>query len=165
VSARLVARAGMYAALYAALTLAPGLSGLAYGQVQFRVSEGLLAFAAADVAAVPGLALGTALANIGSPLGPVDVFYGAALTLTAALGMWWVGPKLWALALPVIVNGLGVPVELALVLDFPYWLSVGFVVLGEAVVMGTFGVALLMVARRYGTVLGLQPRRRPRLPG
>jgi uncharacterized membrane protein len=165
VSARLVARAGMYAALYAALTLAPGLSGLAYGQVQFRVSEGLLAFAAADVAAVPGLALGTALANIGSPLGPVDVFYGAALTLIAALGMWWVGPKLWALALPVIVNGLGVPVELALVLDLPYWPSVGFVVLGEAVVMGTLGVALLMVARRYGAVLGLQPRRGPRLPG
>jgi uncharacterized membrane protein len=165
VNARLLARAGTYAALYAALTLAPGLSGLAYGQVQFRVSEGLLAFAAADVAAVPGLALGTALANIGSPLGPVDIFYGAALTLIAALGMWWIGPKPWALALPVLVNGLGVPVELVLVLDLPYWPSVGFVALGEGVVMATLGAALLLVTRRYGAVLGLQPRRDPQLPG
>ncbi len=159
-NARLLARAGMYAALYAALTLAPGLSELAYGQVQFRVSEGLMAFAAADVAAVPGLALGTALANIGSPMGLVDVSYGAALTLVAALGMWWIGPRPWALTLPVVVNGLGVPVELTLLQDLPYWPSVGFVALGEVVVMATVGAALLLVTRRYGAVLGLQPRRR-----
>jgi uncharacterized membrane protein len=154
----------MYAALYAALTVAPGLNALAYGQVQFRVSEGLLAFAAADVAAVPGLAVGTALANIFSPMGLIDVFYGAALTLMAALGMWWAGPRPWALVLPVAVNGLGVPVELALVLGLPYWPSVGFVTLGEAAVMATVGSALLLVARRYGVVLGLQPRRAPRPP-
>jgi uncharacterized membrane protein len=159
-SVRLLARGGLYAALYAVLTLAPGLSELAYGQVQFRVSEGLLVFATADVAAVPGLAVGTALANIGSPMGIVDVFYGAALTLVAALGMWWTGPKPWALAMPVVVNGLGVPIELALVLDLPYWPSVGFVAFGEAAVMATLGGALLVVVRRYGEVLGLQPRRR-----
>jgi uncharacterized membrane protein len=159
-SVRLLARGGLYAALYAVLTLAPGLSELAYGQVQFRVSEGLLVFATADFAAVPGLAVGTALANLGSPMGMVDVFYGAALTLVAALGMWWIGPRPWALAVPVLVNGLGVPVELALVLDLPYWPSVGFVALGEAVVMATVGGSLLMVVRRYGDALGLQPRRR-----
>ena len=155
----------MYAALYAALTLAPGLSALAYGQVQFRISEGLLAFAAADVAAVPGLAIGTALANIGSPMGLVDVFYGGALTLVAALGMWWVGPRPWAFALPVIVNGLGVPVELALMLDLPFWPSVGFVALGEAVVMATVGAMLLLVTRRYGDVLDLRTRRDSRRCG
>jgi uncharacterized membrane protein len=159
-SVRLLVRGGLYAALYAVLTLAPGLSELAYGQVQFRVSEGLLVFATADFAAVPGLAVGTALANLGSPMGMVDVFYGAALTLVAALGMWWIGPRPWALAVPVLVNGLGVPVELALVLDLPYWPSVGFVALGEAVVMATVGGSLLMVVRRYGDALGLQPRRR-----
>jgi uncharacterized membrane protein len=159
-SVRLLARGGLYAALYAVLTLAPGLSELAYGQVQFRVSEGLLVFATADFAAVPGLAVGTALANLGSPMGMVDVFYGAALTLVAALGMWWIGPRPWALAVPALVNGLGVPVELALVLDLPYWPSVGFVALGEAVVMATVGGSLLMVVRRYGDALGLQPRRR-----
>ncbi len=158
-SARLLARAAVYAALYVALTLTPGLSSIAYGQVQFRVSEGLLAFAAADVAALPGLAVGTALANLASPLGLIDVVYGAALTLVAALGMWAIGPRPWALVVPVVVNGLGVPVELALVLDLPYWPSVAFVALGEAAVMASIGAALLMVVRRYGDVLGLKPRR------
>lgn len=158
-SARLLARAATYAALYVVLTLAPGLSSIAYGQVQFRVSEGLLVFAAADAAALPGLVVGTALANLASPLGMVDVVYGAALTLVAAFGMWSIGPRPWALAVPVVVNGLGVPVELALVLDLPYWPSVAFVTLGEAAVMATFGGVLLVVVRRYGPVLGLRPRR------
>jgi uncharacterized membrane protein len=154
-----VARAAVYAALYVALTLTPGLNAIAYGQVQFRVSEGLMAFAAADGAALPGLAIGTALANLASPLGLVDVLYGAGLTLVAGFGMWRLGPKPLALAVPVVVNGLGVPVELALVLDLPYWPSVAFVTLGEAVVMGTLGAAMLVVVRRYGTALGLRPRR------
>ena len=37
-SARLLVRAALSAALYAALTWAPGLNTLSYGQVQFRVS-------------------------------------------------------------------------------------------------------------------------------
>ena len=41
-------RAAVYAALYAVLTLAPGLNALAYGQVQFRVSEALMIFACFD---------------------------------------------------------------------------------------------------------------------
>lgn len=158
-SVRTLARAAVYAALYAALTLAPGLNSLAYGQVQFRVSEGLMAFAAADVAALPGLAVGTALANLGSPMGLIDVVYGAMLTLVAAVGMWWIGPRWWALALPVVVNGFGVPVELATVLHLPYWPSVAFVALGEAVVMASFGAVMLVIARRYGPALGLEPRR------
>ena len=158
-SARTLARAAIYAALYAALTLAPGLSGFAYGQVQFRVSEGLMAFAAADVAAIPGLAIGTAIANIGSPLGPLDIVYGALLTLVAAIAMWRIGPRWWSLGLPVVVNGLGVPVELALVAHLPYWPSVAFVALGEAAVMATFGAVMLVIARRYGPALGLRPRR------
>jgi hypothetical protein len=107
-SSRRLARASLYAAVYAALTLAPGLSSLAYGQVQFRVSESLLAFACFDAAAVPGLAVGTALGNIASPMGIVDVVAGSLLTLFAAALMWRLGAHLPTLAMPVVVNGLGV---------------------------------------------------------
>jgi uncharacterized membrane protein len=163
---RLLARAAVYAALYAALTLAPGLSSIAYGQVQFRVSEALLAFACLDVAAVPGLTVGTALANIGSPMGMPDVIFGAALTLLAATLMWYMGPKLVALVVPALVNGFGVAAELALLLDLPYWPSVGYVALGEACVMATAGAVLFVVVRRQAPVLGLVPRRaRGRVPG
>jgi len=68
VTSRYLVRAALYAALYAVLTLAPGLNALAYGQVQFRVSEALMVFACVDPAAVPGLTLGTALGNLGSPM-------------------------------------------------------------------------------------------------
>ena len=75
-SSRFLVRAAVYAALYAALTLAPGLNALAYGEVQFRVSEALMVFACFDPAAVLGLTVGTAIGNLGSPMMPVDVVVG-----------------------------------------------------------------------------------------
>ncbi len=154
---RFIARGGIYAAAYAGLTLVPGLNSLAYGQVQFRVSEGLLPLATVDPAAVAGLTLGTAIANIGSPMGLVDVVFGALLTLLATLIMFRVGPRVRALAAPIVVNGLGVPVELALVLHLPYWLSVLAVTAGEAAVMFTLGMIVLRLVRSGA----LWPRGRP----
>jgi uncharacterized membrane protein len=158
---RLIARSGIYAAAYAGLTLVPGLNSLAYGQVQFRVSEGLLPFATVDPAAVVGFTLGTALANIASPMGLVDVVYGSLLTLLAAVVMFRIGPRVRALAAPIVVNGIGVPVELALVLHLPFWLSVLAVTAGEAAVMLTLGMIVLRFVRS-GV---LWPRGRPPVRG
>lgn len=155
ITTRLLVRAAVYAVAYAALTLAPGLQVLAYGPVQFRVAEALTVFACVDPAAVVGLTLGTALGNVASPMALVDVPVGAALTLLATLVMYRIGPRAAALAAPVAVNGLGVPVMLALVLDVPYWYGVVFVALGEAVVMGTLGLGLLVLVRERGGLLGL----------
>jgi len=147
-------RAAVYAALYAALTLAPGLNAFAYGEVQFRVAEALMVFACFDPAAVLGLTLGTAIGNLGSPMMPVDVVVGAALTLASAALMYVIGPRVVALAMPVIVNAFGVAAMLALVLDLPYWASVVWVGIGEAVVLFTLGLALLLVVRRRREVFG-----------
>ena len=154
-SSRFLVRAAVYAALYAVLTLAPGLNALAYGQVQFRVAEALLVFACFDPAAVVGLTVGTAIGNLGSPMMPVDVIVGAALTLLAAALMYVVGPRIVALAAPVVVNGLGVAAMLALLLDLPYWPSVAWVGVGEAAVMFTLGLALLVVVRRHKDLFGI----------
>jgi uncharacterized membrane protein len=155
VSARLLARAAIYAALYAALTLAPGLNALAYGQVQFRLSEALLVFACVDPAAVVGLTVGTALGNVNSSLGPADIVVGALLTLVAALFMHRIGPHWWALAVPVVVNGLGVAAELTLLLHLPYWVSAAWVAAGEAAVMATGGALLLVLIKRHAALFGL----------
>jgi uncharacterized membrane protein len=154
-TSRFLVRAAVYAALYAALTLAPGLSALAYGQVQFRLSEALLVFACLDPAAVLGLTVGTAIGNLGSPMMPVDVVAGAALTLVAAALMYVIGPRVGALALPVVVNGLGVGAMLALVLGLPYWASAAWVAAGEAAVMFTLGLALLLAVRRHRDLFGI----------
>jgi uncharacterized membrane protein len=154
-TSRLLVRAALYAALYAVLTLAPGLNALAYGQVQFRVSEALLVFACFDPAAVLGLTVGTAIGNLGSPMMPVDVVAGAALTLVAAGLMRLIGPRVVALSVPVVVNGLGVAAMLALLLDLPYWASAAWVGIGEAVVMFTAGLALLIVVRSRRDLFGM----------
>jgi uncharacterized membrane protein len=153
VSARLLARAAAYAALYAVLALAPGLNALAYGQVQFRLAEGLLVFACVDPAAVAGVTVGTAIANLASPLGVVDVVVGTLLTLTAAGGMYLLGPRLVALTVPVVVNALGVGAMLAGLQDLPFWASAAWVGAGEAAVMATAGLALLLLVRRRGDLL------------
>ncbi len=148
-NARFLARGALYAAMYAALTLAPGLNALSYGQVQFRLSEGLLVFACVDPAAVPGLTVGTALGNLGSPMLVVDVVIGSLLTLVAVALMARIGPSFWALIVPVVVNGFGVAAMLAVVLKLPFWASVVWVGAGEAAVMATAGAALMVLVRRH----------------
>lgn len=155
-NARFLTRAALFAALYAVLTLAPGLSAMAYGPVQFRLSEGLMAFATVDPAAVPGLTVGTALGNLGSPMLVVDVLFGSLLTLVAAEAMRRIGPRYVALVAPVVVNGLGVAAELALVLHLPFWSSALWVGAGEAAVMASAGAALLYVLRRRAELFGIR---------
>jgi len=167
VSTRLLVRGSVYATAYVVLTLVAGAFGLASGQIQFRISEALLPFACVDPAAVVGFTVGTALANFfTSTMGPFDVAFGSLLTLAATLVMWWVGSRaLWhwapavvALAAPVVINGFGVGAELALILHLPFWPSVGFVALGEAVVLFTGGLLVLGLIRSHGAALGLPAR-------
>jgi uncharacterized membrane protein len=153
-SSRFLVRAAVYAALYAALTLAPGLNALAYGELQFRVAEALMVFACFDPAAVLGLTVGTAIGNVGSPMMPVDVVVGSTLTLVAAAVMHLIGPRVIALAAPVVFNAFGVAAMLALVLDLPFWASVAWVGIGEAAVLFTLGLALLLVVRRHTELFG-----------
>lgn len=154
-SSRFLVRAAVYAALYAALTLAPGLNALAYGEVQFRVAEALMVFACFDPAAVIGLSVGTAIGNLGSPMMPVDTVVGALLTLVAGGIMYVIGPRVAALAAPVVVNAFGVAGMLALILHLPYWASVLWVGIGEATVLFTLGLALLLLVRRNRELFGL----------
>lgn len=154
-NSRFLVRAAVYAALYAVLTLAPGLNALAYGPVQFRVSEALMVFACFDPAAVVGLAVGCAIANLGSPMMPVDTVVGPLLTLAAGGVMYAVGPRVVALAAPVVVNAFGVAGMLAIILDLPYWASVLWVGIGEAAVLFTLGLALLFAVRRHRELFGL----------
>ncbi len=154
-TSRFLVRAALYAALYAVLTLAPGLNAIAYGEVQFRLAEALLVFACFDPAAVVGLTVGTGIGNLGSPMMPLDVVVGSSLTLIAAAAMHALGPRVIALALPVVVNGLGVAAMLALLLGLPYWASAAWVGLGEAAVLFTAGLALLFVVRRHRDLFGI----------
>ncbi|MDR1805887.1 MAG: QueT transporter family protein [Clostridium sp.] len=84
-----LAQAAIIAALYTALTIAAASVNLAYGAVQFRFSEALTILPALTAAAIPGLTVGCLLSNwIGVSMGltgPVDILFGTAATLLAAI--------------------------------------------------------------------------------
>lgn len=58
-------QAALIAAIYAALTYA--VAPLSFGATQFRISEALTVLPVFTPAAIPGLAVGCIIANIGSP--------------------------------------------------------------------------------------------------
>lgn len=121
-----IARAGVIAATYAACTLVTVLflGNLAWGPIQFRVSEALCALALITPAAIPGLTLGCAIANIANivlsgtgALGLLDVVFGSLATFLGALFTWKMRKHpLVALAGPVLANALIVPAYLPILL-------------------------------------------------
>lgn len=172
-----IVRVAVIAAAYAALTLIAllFLGSLARGPVQFRVSEALCVLALFTPEAIPGLALGCAIANVANivlsgtgMLGMLDVVFG---TLATALGAWftWRNRRHPALALlgPVIANALIVPAYLPLMLQgigfytipftnialdgaYPAMYLFGLVATGagEAVVMYVLGLPLFRALSR-----------------
>ena len=121
-----IAPAGVIAAVYAACTLVTMLflGNLAWGPIQFRISEALCALALLTPAAVPGLTLGCAIANIANialsgtgALGLLDVVFGSLATCVGALFTWKMRrhPAI-ALAGPVLANALIVPAYLPILL-------------------------------------------------
>lgn len=176
-----VAQAGMIAAAYAAATLIALLllQGLAWGPVQFRISEAVCVLAVLTPAAVPGLTVGCAIANLialavngTGALGLFDVVFGSLATFLGALWCWKMRerPKL-ALLGPVIANALIVPAYLPLLLQGLGYYTVPFTSIaldglyvsmylfgvvatgiGEALVMYVLGQPLLAALRRSGAV-------------
>ena len=145
--------AALIAAMYVALTYFSNLFGLAYGEVQFRLSEVLMLFAAYTPAAIPGLAIGCFLGNLGSPYGMVDIICGTAATLLAAIFIYLtrnVKLKGFPVLFPVfttLFNAVIVGAEIAVFLPegfsfYGFLVAGAFVGLGELVVTVVLGIPL-----------------------
>lgn len=160
-----IAQSAVIAALYAVLTYLSASMNLAYGSVQFRFSEALTILPVFTPAAVPGLALGCFLSNLGSPFGIIDWVFGTGASLLAALGTLAVskfryrGVPLLAPLPPVIANGVLVGLELsffseAAVFSFGNFSSAAFAAgalsigLGELAVCYGLGLPLIIVLQK-----------------
>ena len=172
-----IAQAGMIAAVYAACTLAALvlLQGLAWGPVQFRISEALVALAVLTPAAVPGLTIGCIVANLANmvisgtgALGLLDVVFGSLATLVGAL--WcrkFADRPAVALLGPVAANALIVPAYLTILLQGLGFYTIPFTTIsldgaylpmylfglaatgiGEAVVVYALGLPLVSALRK-----------------
>ncbi len=168
-----VAQAGVIAAVYAVLTFFMIQTGLASGPIQFRLSEALTVVACVTPAAIPGLTLGSIVANaallpVFGPTALLDVIFGSLGTLLGALWMWRFR-KRQGLALlgPVVTNALIVPAYLPVILaaggyyehtifgvniaaSWPamYAFGVVTVAVGQFVSVYGFGLPLLLILKR-----------------
>lgn len=164
------------AAAYFALCML--VAPIAWGPIQFRVSEALMILPVLTPAAVPGLFAGCLLFNILNPaaLGPIDVIFGSLATLLAAWLTRRMGvhrspglralslaqPKTWLLPLPsVVANGLIVGGYLLFLLPGSavtppaVLLNMLSIAVCEALVVYPVGLPLLMLLRRSESVLQL----------
>lgn len=170
---------GIIAAVYAAASLVCMLvlQGLAWGPVQFRISEALCVIAVLAAPAVPGLTLGCILANLINVavsglgiLGMLDVVFGSLATLLGALwcrkfrrrpalavlGFVLANALIVPAYLPILLQGLGfytIPfTTISLDGAYPLMYLFGLVAtgIGEAAVIYILGLPLLRAFRAFG---------------
>lgn len=144
-------QAALIAAIYAALTYA--VAPLSFGATQFRISEALTVLPVFTPAAIPGLAIGCIIANIGSPYGPIDILLGTVATVLAALATRLTrnikikNIPLLSFIFPTVFNGIIIGAEIMMFTPgqagiVGFFTSASGVALGEIVVCYTLGILL-----------------------
>ncbi len=157
ISVRRLTFGALIAALYAVITISTG--AFAYGPIQFRIAEALCILPFFLPFTTWALFIGCILANLLSPVGPLDVVFGSLATLgcclcTAALGKHWDGQSwgkcILACLMPVIWNGVIVGALLALTAGAEegakltlFFLYGAEVAAGELAVMFILGLPLM----------------------
>ena len=173
-----VVEAAMIAALYVVLTMIANMLNLAYGEMQFRISEVLCVLPVFTPAAIPGLTVGCILANIISPMGWMDMVFGSAATLLAALCSYALrkltvkGLPVLSLLPPILFNAVFIGFEIWWFSDrvaSAFFMGALWVGLGEAGVLFILGVPFFYAVRASGLFSRILPfhgerRTRPDAP-
>jgi uncharacterized membrane protein len=147
-SARMLARISVFAAVYALITVLPPFNTLGYGPIQVRVAEALAVLPFVFPWAPWGLYLGCILANLGSPFLAWDLSLGAFASLAAALLTRRMSRPLLAPLPPVLLNALLVSVYVAPLSGLPYVTVALYIALGQAVACYGIGYPLLLYLLR-----------------
>lgn len=155
---------GLIAALYTIATYISAAMGLAYGGIQFRISEALNILPVFTPAAIPGLIVGCFLGNLGSPFGMLDILLGTLATALSALCGYYTRKitifniPVLSLFFPVLFNAVIIGAEVAFFLPegislLGYLISAGQVALGELVVCYGLGIPLFLVLKKKNNTL------------
>lgn len=159
----LIVQAGLIAAVYVALTFISALLGLASGAIQIRISEALCVLPLFTPAAIPGLFIGCALANLLTGSLPMDVLFGSLATLLGAAGAYCIGKQIKKHGNKTSLNKLLIPIPNLLanilivpwVLRFVYgdtgaiWVLTLTVGIGEAIAGVGLGLILLFSLEKH----------------
>lgn len=153
-----IAQAAVIAAIYVVVT--GMILPVAFGPVQFRVSEALCVLPYFTPAAIPGVTLGCLLSNILYGSAALDIVFGSLATLIGAVGSWMLRKNKWLVCVPPILSNT---VIIPWVLRYAYgsaemipvmMVTVG---IGEILAIGVLGNLLLTVLEKYrGVIFGKQ---------
>lgn len=149
-STKILVRAGLISALYVVLSLIT--FPIASGAIQFRISEALTILPLFFIEAVPALFVGCLLSNFITGCMVFDVLFGSLITLVASLLTYLTGRLIKNIKLslviggifPVILNALFLPLIwlLAGVIEYAYWVQVGFLLISQALSVYLLGFPL-----------------------
>ena len=155
-STKMLARAGIIAALYAALTLT--LPALSFNSIlQFRPAEALTLLPLLYSDSIIGLFIGCFIANLLSPYGVPDLVVGSLATLVAAVCTFFTGKMIKNQKLkvfvgglfPVLVNAIFLPLMWYLMdSEAGYWASFGSMLLTQAIYVYVLGIPFYMLLKR-----------------
>ncbi len=143
-----LAQGAMIAAIYAAATYLCAVFAIAYGNIQFRLSEALTILSVFTPAAIPGLTVGCIIGNITSPFGIWDIAFGSLATLLAAItaralrNVKFKSFPALSLIMPVIFNALIVGAELTFLLPTDKTRLATFIIYALEVGAGELAVCL-----------------------
>ncbi len=149
-----MAQAAAIAAIYVVVTgmIVP----VAFGPVQFRISEALCVLPYFTPAAIPGVTLGCLLSNILYGSAALDIVFGSLATLIGAVGSWMLRKNKWLVCVPPILSNT---IIIPWVLRYAYgsadlipvmMVTVG---IGEILAIGVLGNLLLAALERYKDVI------------
>ncbi len=156
---RYIVSGAVIAAAYASLTYLSNAFGVAYGPIQLRLSEVLTVLPIVTPAAIPGLAIGCFIANLGS-FNMADLLFGTLATLSAA----WLSYALrdikvkdfpvFSFLPPVIINALVIGFEIALFYlkadNFFWGFLISFLQIGisQLIVCFCFGIPFYLAVKK-----------------
>ncbi|MBE6798513.1 MAG: QueT transporter family protein [Ruminococcaceae bacterium] len=162
-TARFLVLSSVIASAYVVLTYISAALGLAYGGVQFRVSEALNILAVFTPAAIPGLTIGCFISNISSPF-PLDMLFGTLATLLSVITIRMIAkifktatPYLCVLP-PSIFNAVIIGLQITLFTDetaslTAFLISALSVFIGEFAVCTALGIPLYFVFKSHANKL------------
>ena len=143
-----ITRLAIVATIYVVFTLI--IHPLSFDYIQFRFSEilVLLCFYRKDY--VYSLVVGCLIANMFSPFAVYDMIFGTMATLISVILISKSKNLLVATLYPVLFNGIIVGSMLYFVLDLPVsmFASIGYVALGEFVVVSIVGFILFKILEK-----------------
>lgn len=145
--------AAIIAAIYAVVTMFLTYP-MSYQASQFRVAEALTILPYFTPTAIPGLFLGCVISNMLSPVGPLDIIFGSLATLIGAVLTYLIGKsnlkykRYIAPFPPVIVNAIVVGILLHYTLQWPLFVTMLQVGLGELICCYGLGLPILLLIEK-----------------